>query len=365
MNRQDNIVVMGGSFNPPTVAHLKLIRAALDALHGRTGYFSPVSYAYLKRKMVKAGSGHLCIPDGARLEMLRAMAAGDSRLKIYEGDLREPFAVTVKTLTLIRERRPGAKVWLLAGADKLALLETLQRKQGLLRDFGAVLFARGGDLDAEMAACPNLWAFRDSIAVVEPPAGIEGISSTAVRAHLFEPDAVADMLHPAVLPLVSALRAEDFPGEVLKFRDEYAFLGGAFPAAFTYDGLVWQCAETAFQASKSDDPAERRRFSRLSADNARQKGGRMTPRPGWEAARPEIMGAILRAQYAQNPDLRARLLATGDLRLINGTNKDRYWGMNLSTWEGENHLGRLLMALREELSKGEQKGNEIQQRDAH
>ena len=38
---------MGGSFNPPTVAHFKLMKAAIDA---SIGFFFPASDAYLKKK---------------------------------------------------------------------------------------------------------------------------------------------------------------------------------------------------------------------------------------------------------------------------------------------------------------------------
>ena len=39
------IVVMGGSFNPPTVAHFKLMKAAIDAIDAGIGFFVPVSDA--------------------------------------------------------------------------------------------------------------------------------------------------------------------------------------------------------------------------------------------------------------------------------------------------------------------------------
>lgn len=341
-----NAVVMGGSFNPPTIAHMKLIQAAMDALNAEVGYLAPVSHAYLKRKMVRAGCGHLCIPTETRLEMVRAMIAEDPRLQIYEGEINEPFAITIRTMELIQKRHPKAKVWFVAGADKLEILETLTRKWGFLPRFRIAVFARGGDLDAEIAAWPNLSAFRDSIAVIEPPPDIEEISSTAIRTHLFDPDAVADMLHPAVLPLVRALRAEDFPEEIMAFKGEYAFLRNLYPAKFVYDGISWNCAEAAFQASKIADPAERRRFSRLSPDNARQKGSQIMPRPGWSEAQPQIMRDILRAKFSQNPDLRAKLLATGSRRLINATKNDQYWGINPITWEGEDRLGKLLMEIR-------------------
>ena len=43
------IVVMGGSFNPPTSAHLRLMKEAVDTLRADIGFFVPVSDAYLKR----------------------------------------------------------------------------------------------------------------------------------------------------------------------------------------------------------------------------------------------------------------------------------------------------------------------------
>ena len=47
-----NIIVMGGSFNPPTVAHLRLMQAALNQLPESSGtenrgIFVPSSDAYV------------------------------------------------------------------------------------------------------------------------------------------------------------------------------------------------------------------------------------------------------------------------------------------------------------------------------
>ena len=41
MERKIKIVVMGGSFNPPTVAHFKLMKAAIDAIDASIGFFFP------------------------------------------------------------------------------------------------------------------------------------------------------------------------------------------------------------------------------------------------------------------------------------------------------------------------------------
>jgi nicotinic acid mononucleotide adenylyltransferase len=51
MKDAEKIVVMGGSFNPPTIAHYKLMKDAMQVVKADLGYFVPVSDAYLKRKM--------------------------------------------------------------------------------------------------------------------------------------------------------------------------------------------------------------------------------------------------------------------------------------------------------------------------
>lgn len=50
MNR---IVVYGGSFNPPTVAHLRLLLAAMEAADACCGLFVPASHEYVLKKMKK------------------------------------------------------------------------------------------------------------------------------------------------------------------------------------------------------------------------------------------------------------------------------------------------------------------------
>ena len=47
--KNKRIIIMGGSFNPPILAHYKLMKNAIDALDA--DIYIPVSDAYLKRKM--------------------------------------------------------------------------------------------------------------------------------------------------------------------------------------------------------------------------------------------------------------------------------------------------------------------------
>lgn len=55
-----NVVMMGGSFNPPTIAHFKLLQAAVSMLEDSIGIFVPSSHANVMKKMDKAGGRIVC-----------------------------------------------------------------------------------------------------------------------------------------------------------------------------------------------------------------------------------------------------------------------------------------------------------------
>jgi predicted NAD-dependent protein-ADP-ribosyltransferase YbiA (DUF1768 family) len=58
---------------------------------------------------------------------------------------------------------------------------------------------------------------------------------------------------------------------------------------------------------------------------------------------------LLRQKFT-DPGLRARLLATGTALLREGNWwRDTFWGVDQRTGAGQNHLGRLLMEIRDEL----------------
>lgn len=64
-----------------------------------------------------------------------------------------------------------------------------------------------------------------------------------------------------------------------------------------------------------------------------------------------FMEEIVRAKFLQNPHLAGKLLATKERQLVEGnTWGDTYWGVDIRTGQGENHLGRILMQVRNELN---------------
>ena len=136
------------------------------------------------------------------------------------------------------------------------------------------------------------------------------------------------------------------------FREEYYFLSNYYPAVLTYNGVTYLNSEAAYQAQKCAEPSERMQFAMLRPDEAKKLGGKVTLRPDWNEVKVPLMREIVRAKFTQNPFLADWLLKTGDRELVEGNWwGDTFWGVSSKTGEGENHLGIILMELREEFRR--------------
>lgn len=75
-------------------------------------------------------------------------------------------------------------------------------------------------------------------------------------------------------------------------------------------------------------------------------------RADWNEVKEQVMLNCLRLKFTQIPEMKQKLLATGNREIIEHTANDSYWGDGLG--KGKNRLGVLLMQLRQELRKEEQ-----------
>jgi hypothetical protein len=76
----------------------------------------------------------------------------------------------------------------------------------------------------------------------------------------------------------------------------------------------------------------------------------------WAEVREDAMFAACYAKFSQNEDLKAELLSTGTLLLVEASPVDKIWGIGLApneprarrveTWQGLNLLGKILMEVR-------------------
>lgn len=140
---------------------------------------------------------------------------------------------------------------------------------------------------------------------------------------------------------------------ILTFFGNYRFLSNFYPAEFVWDRIIWPSSEHAYVAAKTLDREERLKISRMEGKGVIKRYGRQIDlRPDWEEVKYDIMLEIVRAKFSQNPDLKEKLLATGNAHLEEGNHwKDRIWGVcPPGSGNGKNYLGKILMQVREELS---------------
>jgi ribA/ribD-fused uncharacterized protein len=134
------------------------------------------------------------------------------------------------------------------------------------------------------------------------------------------------------------------------FAGRYRFLSNFYPAQIVLDGAVYPSVEHAYQARKTDAQAVREVIRNAkTAGQAKALGRNVVLVPDWDLIRVPVMLQLLQQKFSDKV-LRAELLDTGDAQLVEGnTWGDVFWGV--CKGRGENMLGKLLMAIRAEISK--------------
>lgn len=164
----------------------------------------------------------------------------------------------------------------------------------------------------------------------------------------------------------SAKNTEHTMNIIGTFDGKYSFLSNFFKLRkgyFVYDRFP--TSEHAFQAAKTLDDMERAFFEnpKLSAYRAKLAGREVNLRPDWEQKKIGFMYHIVKDKFTRDPQLLQWLLDTGDAVLVEGnTWHDNIWGdctCNVKPGRtgtkaackkpGRNELGKILMAIREEM----------------
>jgi ribA/ribD-fused uncharacterized protein len=133
----------------------------------------------------------------------------------------------------------------------------------------------------------------------------------------------------------------------MRFRGPFVFLSNFAACPVRLGGVLYPSVEHAYQATKTLDPVQQEAIRRAITPAAAKRLGRtVVVRPDWEAIKLEVMYQLLRGKFHREP-WRAQLLAIPGLIVEDNDWGDTFWGV--CRGRGENHLGRLLMQIREEL----------------
>lgn len=169
---KDRIVIFGGTFNPPTRAHLDIATEALYYLDAEKVLFVPVSDLY-KKDDVEI-SYH-------RVNMLNLAIGNFRRLEI---DFTEVDAValthTYETIEKIKSQYQDKELFLLIGADNLEDFKNWKNQRSIMENCSLLVVNRNNSLIDEIIESNEiLTEFKDKI--IEAPIEEIEISSTEVR----------------------------------------------------------------------------------------------------------------------------------------------------------------------------------------
>lgn len=134
----------------------------------------------------------------------------------------------------------------------------------------------------------------------------------------------------------------------MEMRGQYYFLSNFYPCTITIDvegqTLTFQNSEAAFQAFKC--PERAKEFCSLKPGTAKKLGRKVPIRSDWEDIKLDVMTKVLTVKFS-DPVLRQRLKDCTEYIQEDNTWGDYYWGVCHDY--GHNHLGKILMSIRDQL----------------
>jgi ribA/ribD-fused uncharacterized protein len=137
--------------------------------------------------------------------------------------------------------------------------------------------------------------------------------------------------------------------KITSFTGKYRFLSNFYPAKFLFLGHIWPSSEHCYQAMKRIDEDYWMKIldPKTTAGDSKRMGKNVVKDPSFDSNRIHYMRAILNAKFGDDPDLMQMLKETAPAELIEGnTWGDTFWGQ-CPLGNGNNHLGRLLMEIRD------------------
>lgn len=150
-----------------------------------------------------------------------------------------------------------------------------------------------------------------------------------------------------------------------KFEGKYSFLSNFYPCEINHQGIKYPSTEHYYVAMKCNNDQMidgefytsadfREAVSKVTTPGkVKRLGRKIKLRADWEEKKIELMELGLNKKF-KIPELRELLISTGDEELIEGNWwHDCVWGQCICDkcrGKGKNHLGKLLMKIRDEIN---------------
>ena len=150
------------------------------------------------------------------------------------------------------------------------------------------------------------------------------------------------------------------------FKSGYSLFSNFNPKTpFTYEGVNYRCVEQYYQASKAshfkDHDTWKKVMAARSPKQMKELGNSVVgyDYEKWENECLLVMKRGVREKMLQNPEAKKLLLLTKSAQIVEASRFDGYWSIgvdiedhgvwNTNNWVGDNHMGKILMEVRDNL----------------
>lgn len=165
-----------GSFNPISIAHLKLAKYSLDALKYEKVIFIPCSNQYIVETNREVFQAQL------RLKLLQLVQKSNPWMEISDMEINSNKSIRTYS-SLIKLKQLGYKGKLLLGADNVMQLEhSWKYVDNICKEFGIVCLERSQlNISNYISKDKYLSKLSKYIEVIQGPKEFQNISSTEIR----------------------------------------------------------------------------------------------------------------------------------------------------------------------------------------
>lgn len=151
----------------------------------------------------------------------------------------------------------------------------------------------------------------------------------------------------------------------LAFASHHAYLSNLYHCNFRINGQSFDSAERAYQFSRAKNlkapEVVKKVLATRNSRECKKQSKFLESTVEWDVAKRGIMKMIVHEKFAQNNDIKERLINTGTTNLVEGT-FDFFWGagallsskvLKEGKWTGRNEMGLILCEVREDLKRTE------------
>lgn len=122
---------------------------------------------------------------------------------------------------------------------------------------------------------------------------------------------------------------------------------------FEYQGVLYYTSENFYQAMKFESQEKRIEYSKLNCYQSKLQAGREKEiwRSSWnKEEKLRVMELVLRHKFTLETSFGKKLVETGISDIVEWNDwGDTFWGKDVDSKIGENHLGEILMKIRNAL----------------